>query len=440
MFLKYFLYLLFVIFACGSFYSSQASDDAARARVERGVEYIRGQDAKRAALFKSKRPNVNILDITKNIYTLFKDPEKVSLIYGAEPHEKEAIFKAIMASAVLHVPQMGEDYHSYLDFYESNLELPRANDLRKHFEIIRYLNRFAKAVVKSSITGEFNEGQFYNFQMLLHESKVSSPDFFRWFSGICGEYGMRSMLRYLVTIENDYNEYIAHNEGRGREFSTHAVTQNEYFSADIAGNKFEFLVHKVSGNGTCGYYSLGITREEFGKFLKDNLHNAEIKEKILIALNDGYQYYGLGLTGLTLKSDSVSYEKLIDAYYPQPGHYLKTEEIELASASDIVSKGSDPGHYSIGKLKEIWNQKPLNQQVICVWTYASPGKLAFSGAYFQGKLIRKNDNGSMTLDPIGVPTDFTVEFKKLISENNIIHIYNNGYNHYDRLIVVSYEN
>ena len=206
--LKYFFYLFFVMSACSGLQASQSVEDASRARIERGIEYIKKQEAARARFFKNNSRSANILNYTQNIYKLLKNPGKVSLIHGASHEEKEVIFKAIMASAIIHAPVAGAYYPEYLDFYESKLELlkeifailkphsvdianpknlaknigcffhkyegsdvdvksanpyfchvydlfdeegksllPKFNSLVKHFEIIIALNRFVKAVM-----------------------------------------------------------------------------------------------------------------------------------------------------------------------------------------------------------------------------------------------------------------------------------------------------
>ena len=457
--------------------SSQSLDDASRARIERGLKYIKEQDAARARLFKTNSSDANILNYTQNIYILFKDPEKVSLVHGASHEEKEAIFKVIMASAIIHAPEAGADYPRHLDFYENKIELLEAvfavlnphrveivrrdnlaknlldfisnynmndvagvksadpyfchvydlfdengqsllhkfNSLVKHFEISIALNRFAKAVVKSFENGsEMNDGQFANCEMLLNDSGMNIDTFFECFMKTFEYFypdHAEQFANYLIKTKALYNNYLSDQKSINGMVDLHEVSEGDELTGNLPGIYFTLEVVKAVGDGTCGYHSLGVSREQYMDFLKRNPPDEESPEM------KNFQIVKLQ-------------------------QWLNTEDIEYLSKSSILSDGKSSRLAYEGRHTEnrgvIWNQQPLNDQVICVWTHNVPGSVKLFAAYYNGNLISALQDRIILNQVVEkgkefLPIDFTQELTRLVSEGKITHLYNNGHTHYDNL-------
>ena len=243
---------LSVLFVCLMFLSSQAAEDTSRKNVEQGVQYIAEQDAERVRRFKIRNRDPKILDYTQNIYDLLKDPEKVSIIHYATPAEKETIFKAVIASAILHAPEQMPVYPQdevigqyaiiptdpkefpvrfgfpkFMNFSDpKNINVdyvpPREGldeksylNRVKHFNILRVLTIFSQAIsrnIKYDIP--IQDGYFDSFSAMLSDSGVTFESFFEWFKQSYADQSQRyEYEEHLDIIKARYSYYIKNNNG-----------------------------------------------------------------------------------------------------------------------------------------------------------------------------------------------------------------------------------
>lgn len=436
---------LSVIFVCLMFLSSYAAEDTSREKVEQGVRYIAEQDAERIRLFKIRNRDPKISDHTQNIYALLRDPEKVSIIHYATPAEKETIFKAVIASAILHVPVVDLDYPSYLDFYESKLGLleviffilqpkrvdivkeeslakdiseffnkyerknisgvtsaepyfchiqnlfdkdgqslmPKFDSLVRHFEIIIALNRFAKAVVKDIEKNvEMNDGHFDNCIMLLNYSGINIQQLFLWFR----------------------EEYA-----RCKDLT---LDSNQRFN-QIITRCSRYMNDNKSIKGSYDYRSAG-----FGDHFIGHDHDREFNFGSSIEAGGGGDcgYFSLGIK----RSEFVDFLKTYE--FPASGPTLEEAYMRAYNAlpTSLRSSFANPGDSDITKeaLVDLYsknlawmtledfrlvssvpsivsnrNNIALNRQIIYLWSFIDqkPSNLKLVGAYYNGEDVWANE-------------------------------------------------
>lgn len=430
--------MFFVIFVCSTVaQSSQSLDDASRARIERGLEYIKEQDAVRARLFKTNISDANILNYTQNIYILLKDPEKVSLVHGASHEEKEAIFKAIMASAIIHAPAekptypkdevrgefaiIPEDpaefpvrfgFPKFMNF--SNLSdenydyVPPQGELNKndydqrvmHFNILRVLTIFSQAVsrnIKYDIP--IQDGFFESFDKMLKDSDVPFEAFFEWFKQSYDDHPQeREYEEHLNIIKARYSYYIKSNNEMNGWVKYRSKSSSDKYEGVDHGRNFNFNMRDAGGGGDCGYLSLGVTRAPFVEFLRTYdfpTSGASLEETVKRAYAAVHRPVPIG----DLRNSLIS-------LYEQPSTWMTLEDFTLASVapSPLVSNR---------------NGKPLNEQIIYVWSFLEGvSDLTLVGAFYKGDDLRTND----------------VLFQDLISKRTTEqHIFFNGTCHFQQL-------
>jgi hypothetical protein len=177
-----------------------------------GTKQIKVWDEERLKKWNENKKN-EALDDTKSIYRFLEKTDTISDIHFDKNEERKTIFKAIMASIILHKPESGDDFHCYLDFCENSNSFDGLTlDKKKHLQIIRDLNRFSKAVVKGYVT----DGHFNFLQSVIENSGVKVDDFFKWFLDVITEFACNLSLKTedgceisnLADLEKKYTNHV----------------------------------------------------------------------------------------------------------------------------------------------------------------------------------------------------------------------------------------
>lgn len=158
--LKYLL--LIVVFLIGNKTSSYAIDDIQNIYEQRRLLHYLNFDERKYL----------IQDHTKEIQKILSRVDGVSHIKHADIHEKELIFKAVMASVLIHHDQLASEH--------PKLTLPSTNDLadenrKHHFQILGFVEQIAEILT----TNHVPDTKLYH--SLLNLSGIDSATFERWF-------------------------------------------------------------------------------------------------------------------------------------------------------------------------------------------------------------------------------------------------------------------
>jgi hypothetical protein len=137
---------------------------------------------------------------------------------------------------------------------------------------------------------------------------------------------------------------------------------------------------EAGGGGDCGYYSLGIKRTEFVEFLKKYsfpkvVGLPTLYEMLNTANKSAYTYAKINIANDN-DNDKKNRDDLIELY-SKPSTWMTLEDFNFVSTTTIVSNR---------------NLKPLNEQIIYLWSFLEGfGDLQLVDAFYKGDNLRTTD-------------------------------------------------